>query len=416
MDEKSLVVEGGKIVKGEDMELVDKGYIVIGKSGKILNVESGSPPANISVKKINAKNCVVLPSFIDAHTHIGDSVAKDAGIGKPYEELVKPPDGLKHRILTSTPTEKLIQSMRESMQVMLSSGISVFADFREGGVEGVEMLHKATRGLEIKPVSLGRPAGAIFTREEIEQNLRGVPEDVLEELVNLLRMCDGLGISGTNAFTDLGLRQLSDMAKSMGKIVAIHTAENTRIQNFSFKLTRNSDVERALKIKPTFLVHLTKSTIADLDLVAKERVPVVACPRCNGILGEGIPPIDEMLKRKIVVGLGTDNVMLNPPDLFREMEYVSIVFRAFREDPKILPMAEILKMATINGAKILGLDKEMGSLDAGKRANLIALDFSDFKLKNSRDPIATVVHRAGTENIKLVMVDGKLIERKLGVK
>ncbi|HMK15591.1 MAG TPA: amidohydrolase family protein, partial [Methanomicrobiales archaeon] len=111
----------------------------------------------------------ILPALFNAHTHLADTVAMDLPWQGPLEGLVTPPDGLKHRILRETPRPALVAGMRASIGVMVRSGTRGFADFREGGRDGVRDLREAAEGLPCRPVILGRDGG-----EEIAEGL-GIP-------------------------------------------------------------------------------------------------------------------------------------------------------------------------------------------------------------------------------------------------
>jgi len=109
------------------------------------------------------------------------------------------------------------------------------------------------------------------------------------------------------------------------------------------------------------------------------------------------------------VALGTDNVMLNPPDMFREMDYTSRMLRATKRNAGVVSSREILKMATVNAAKVLGLEGRLGSIEQGKRADVVLLDLNNGNLSFSRDLIASVVHRASAGDVKCVLVDGEVV-------
>jgi len=167
---------------------------------------------------------------------------------------------------------------------------------------------------------------------------------------------------------------------------------------------------------PSFVVHMTNASDDDVDIVAQNRIPVVACPRANSILGVGFPPIVRMARAGLTIALGTDNVMLNPPDIFREMDYVSRMVRAIERDPRDPRPADVLKMATINGAKALGMEDEIGSIEVGKSADIALIDGTDLNLRHSKDPVASLVLRAGVQNIRAVFIRGKLVCERQYVK
>nr|WP_225370491.1 amidohydrolase family protein [Methanobrevibacter arboriphilus] len=145
-----ITIANGTVLCGAD--LVAKNTNVLIDDGKIIEISKDVYEGEI----IDATNSIVCPSFLNAHTHIGDSIIKDVGDGKSIEEIVKPPSGLKHMALESSSNEDIINSMKDSMLEMLQTGTTHFIDYREGGINGVKLLKKATEDIPISPIVLGR--------------------------------------------------------------------------------------------------------------------------------------------------------------------------------------------------------------------------------------------------------------------
>jgi len=358
---------------------------------------------------MDCEGLIAVPGFVDAHTHVGDSVAKDAGVGLPIGEVVSFPRGLKHEILRSTSDAELVAAMRETLKDMIRSGVTTFADFREGGISGAKLLLEAAQGLAIRTIILARLAETPFTNDELAKNSATLSNQAIEEITGVLQITHGISSSSANDLTDPAMRQMSDLARRNGKLRAIHVAEAKESVEKSKRRTGMSDVERVVKyFDPDFVVHMTNASSEDIDLVERNRIPVVSCPRANSILGVGFPPLVRMTRTGVRVALGTDNVMLNPPDMFREMDYVARMVRAKECDPSAPRSADVLKMATINGAKALGLDSEIGSIEVGKVADILLIDSRDLNLRHSREPVSSLVLRAGVQNVRTVFVRGKL--------
>jgi cytosine/adenosine deaminase-related metal-dependent hydrolase len=297
---------------------------------------------------------IISPSFVNAHTHIGDSIAKEAGRGLSLDDLVAPPDGLKHRLLADADRGELIGAMRRSLRFMMAGGTTAFIEFREGGVDGVNALAAAAESLDIEPVLMGR--------EEIE----------------VLEVADGFGASGPrdNDFTDA-----RDAARGAGKPFGIHAGERDP-----------DDIAPALELDPDFLVHMVYAESSHLDRVESKEIPIAVCPRSNLVTGVGVPPIAELLEHT-TVALGTDNVMLNSPSMFREMEFVS----------KLCDVAapEVLRMATAAGAEMAGLN--CGVIEPGRDAGLLVLDGDSDNLAGVHDPVRALVRRAGVADVRTVI-------------
>jgi len=403
---RKAIIEGVNVIARESLDLIERAFIRI-DDGYFTEVRE-SPSNSSGYVRYKAEGMLMIPGLINAHTHIGDSFFKDFGVGKSLIELFRPMIGLKHKLLSSTSEDLIIKSMRNSAFDMLRCGITTFADFREGGKKGVMLLKKAIEGLRIRTTILGRP-DYYFDEDEVLEN-RAIPEDKIQEVNEMLEMCDGIGLSGPNEYTDRAMKELSELIKSKKKICAIHASEDRYSMDFSLKNFHQSEVKRALKnLDLDFIVHLTQAREEDIELVSKKNIPIVCCPRANSILGLGFPPIAEMIRKGITIALGTDNVMLNSPDLFREMDYTSRMSRALEGDPSAISSKDILKMTTINSAKVLKLDKEMGSIEEGKRADAVLIKMNSKNLESIKDPINAVVHRVRPDDIQAVMINGDIV-------
>ena len=162
-------------------------------------------------------------------------------------------------------------------------------------------------------------------------------------------------------------------------------------------------------LKPDFLVHMTYASKSDLNIVSKKTRGIVVCPRANASLAEGIPNVVQMMEMNCNVAIGTDNVMINSPDLFREMDFLwktTMGIHQKRIEPK-----NILKMVTINAGKLLG--KKIGCIKEGYLADAVFIKKNDLDLDPLRNPHASIVHRANENSIQAVMIGGNIVHGKL---
>jgi cytosine/adenosine deaminase-related metal-dependent hydrolase len=358
----------GTIISGPELVPIE-GYICV-RNGRITEVGE---------ERTYSKN-IIAPCFVNAHTHLGDSVCKDPVLGKvsgfriqrDLDSLVKPPEGLKHRILKETAYKTLIEHIRRSLLDMIDTGTCAFADFREGGVVGVAALNKALEDLELHSLIFGRP-----TEPQLPL------EVVLAEVRRVLLHSDGLGMSGANDLEMELLREITASTRDRKKLFAIHAGEKDR-----------SDIEKALSLEPDLLIHLTHATRKDFDEVAQAKIPVVVCPRSNFVTGVGMAPIAEMLEAGIQVAAGTDNVMLNSVNMFAEMEFMSKIFS--------IDDRQVFKICTLNGSFVMGPDST-GSIEKGNKANLMILNGSSNNLSGIQDPIGGITKRARPDDILAVL-------------
>jgi cytosine/adenosine deaminase-related metal-dependent hydrolase len=244
--------------------------------------------------------------------------------------------------------------MTRSLRFMEAGGTTAFLEFREGGVAGVEALLDAAGTLDVEPI--------VFGREEIE----------------VLEVADGYGASGAR---DADFTAERNAAADAGKPFGIHAGERDP-----------HDVNPALDLDPDFLVHMVHAEELHLERVEDSGTPIVVCPRSNLVTDVGVPPVADLLERT-TVALGTDNVMLNSPSMFREMEFTAKLCD--------VNAPEVLRMATAAGAEIAGLN--CGVIEPGREARLLVLDGDSDNLAGARDPVRAVVRRAGVDDVRDVL-------------
>ncbi len=337
----------GTIIYGDEFEPVD-GSITI-EDGIIKTVEECT----------GKTETIIAPCFVNAHTHTGDSVIKDPP-HLPLSELVQPPHGLKHRILRETPYDDLVRSMKATVADMINTGTCAFSDFREGGLAGVRALKSA-----------------LGSNPAIEARIFGRP---VNGDMSYLDSCEGTGLSSTNDMDIDIIKEIVRKTKEKRKKFTIHAGEKD-----------SSDISAALELLPDFLIHLTNAGKKDIKAVAEANIPVVVCLRSNFMTGSGLPPVKKLLDEDILVASGTDNVMLNSVNMFSEMEFLAKTCRF--ED------RQVFKLCTLNGAKLLGIDNELGSIKKGKKARLMILTKNSNNMQGIRNPLSSLVRRARPDDI-----------------
>lgn len=396
-----MLIKNASILLGQELKYISSSDIKI-RDGRFVQVKSGLQP-DVGQESVDCEGLLAIPGFVNCHTHLGDSIAKDVFLNGTVDGKVHPVFGIKPRILKNTSNDHIESFMRNSCLSMMRKGVTTFADFREGGIRGVLLLKQAVSGLPIRSIILGR-LEMYHTADQILQDA-GFPKEMAPELGRLLENCDGIGVSGANENSTSVLNYYSQTPK----LRAIHSAETQQSTLTSLKTTGISEPSRALGLKPHFLVHMTYATPADLGAVAKHSGAIVVCPRANASLAEGIPDVELMRASGCTIALGTDNIMINSPDMFREMDYlwkVTMGVHKRRMDPR-----EILKMATVNGGKIL--HKEVGVIKDGKLADCILLDKHSLDLEPMHNPHASIIHRATESSIRAVIIGGKIVHGKI---
>ena len=394
-----MILKNISVLYGSELKYLESVDVKI-KNGKFEKISK----KNLSKEKSDdCSNLLLIPGFINSHTHIADSIGKDLSIDTDVDSKIHPMIGLKQKLLKETPKKSLAKYIRNSAKSMMKKGITTFIDFREGGLDGVLLLKSALDNIPIRCVILGR-IDYYNTKNEIKQNLP-FPVQNIKKLTRLLKNCDGIGISGTNENSNSNLKSYSKIKK----IRAIHAAETKDSANTSKKITGKSEVQRAMLLNPSFLIHMTFASNSDLKLAAKNTRGIVVCPRANSSLAEGIPNISLMQKYGCNITIGTDNVMINSPDIFREMDYlwkVTMGMSQNRFDPK-----QILKMTTVNAGKML--NQKIGCIRENYLADRIFIDKNSLDLEPMNNVHASIVHRASEKSIKAIMIGGKIVNGKI---
>ena len=394
-----MILKNISILYGTELKYIESTDVQI-KNG---NFKKISKKISSKEKSIDCSNLLLIPGFINSHTHIADSIGKDLSIDADVDSKIHPMIGLKQKLLKETSKKSLSKYIKNSAKSMIKKGITTFIDFREGGLDGVLLLKSALDNLPIRCIILGR-IEHYNTKNEIKQNMP-LPKEHIKQLTQLLKNCDGIGISGTNENSNSNLQSYAKTKK----IRAIHAAETKDSVNTSKKLTAKSEIQRAMLLRPSFLIHMTFATKNDLKLAAKNTRGIVICPRANSSLAEGIPDISSMQKSGCNITIGTDNVMINSPDIFREMDYlwkVTMGMSQSRFDPK-----QILKMATVNAGKML--NQKIGCIKENYFADCLFINKNSLDLEPMNNVYASIVHRASENSINAVMIGGKIVNGKL---
>ncbi len=373
-------IANGLILKGIDLSPV-KENIVIDDEGNIIEISKDAKEGEI----IDASDKIVCPRFINSHTHIGDSIIKDEGDGLSLDEVVKPPHGIKHLALESASDDELIEAMRESMWDMHNLGISHFIDYREGGLEGVKLIKEASKDIPITPIILGRDSS--FYGEDPNYH------QVKVAIRKLLKYADGIGLSGFGEIDTTVAEIICEKCEAAGKISSIHVAESESNQFTSLEKTGKTEPQRAFEAGFNQVVHMTNPKNDDIELLSKSNSSLTICPRSNGALSVGIIPLFDILKTGVKPLIGSDNIMINRPNLFREMEFTLKIMKGFSKN-YIAPV-EVLKMATTNVCVADSLSEKIKKpyIEEGQKGQFMIIN------QKSNNPYLSLINRTEIDDI-----------------
>lgn len=212
--------------------------------------------------------------------------------------------------------------------------------------------------------------------------------------------------------SDDSFRKVRTFADQLGLRVHIHVHETA----FEVEESRRVHNERPLaRLKRLgFLgpdltaVHMTQLTPGEIDELARHGVVVAHCPESNLKLGSGFCPVGDLLKAGVAVAIGTDGAASNNDlDMFGEMRTAALLAKGVCGDPSVMDAATALRTATLGGARAIGLEDRIGSIEAGKRADLVAVDFGCVQLAPVYNPLSHLVYAASRHDVSDVWVDGR---------
>lgn len=387
-----------EILEDIDIEIQNKKIKKIGK-----NIKSKNAGKNPEI--IDCSNKIILPGLINMHTHIGmhslRGICDDEELPKWLEKVVTAEKKF---------SPKQIQENAEAAcREMLLSGTTTFVEMYtplEPVLAGVQQYQ--IRAI-LCPVIFGF-LGDVKTQLESAKKLIG---QFSSSLITI-----GLGAHSIYTCNKETLIAIKEYAKTKKLLTPIHIAETRKERFDCFDKHKKLPVEYLAEIgyldQRTLLVHSIWLTKGEVRVIAQHGAAVAHCPVSNMKLSSGgVTPLMEMFEDGVVVGLGTDSVASNNTmDMFKEMMICGLLHKHHRWDPKTAPVQKLLDMATLDGAQALGMEKEIGSLEEGKKADIITVGIGANHWPASKETVVShLIYATNGNSVADVFVDGNIAVR-----
>lgn len=421
----SILISGGLLVTVDDRRRVIENSAVriegsrITQVGKI-NELRREPRAEF---EIDAKGMMVLPGLIDTHVHLAQALlrgcADDTSLIDWLQKYVWPLQGNMDQSDGKASAELCIVEM-------IKSGTTTFLEsllHTRYGFDGIARSVDASgmRGVLSKTV-MGMPAygsaGGIMHPGMVEDG-----ETCLREVEDYFKRWNGkadgrlkvwYGARSLGACTPELYRQIAGDAKRLNTGVTMHLNEVREDATYSKKefgkLPAEFMDEVGLIGPNVVYAHGVWLTEKEWRILSNKRANVAHCPASNMKLASGIAKVPEMLRDGVNVGLGCDGGPSNNSyDMIPEMKLASLLQKARLLDPLVMNAETVLEMATIRGARALGLENEIGSIEVGKKADLILVSRRSPHLVPSYNPVSNLVYAATGSDVCTVVIDGRII-------
>ena len=409
--EKADIIIGNGVILtvNNNDEIINDGAVVI-KKNKIIDLGKSSDIKNKykTKKEIDAKNGVIMPGLINTHTHLAMSIfrglADDLPLEKWLNEYIFPAED-------KFVNEKFCYwGTKLSLAEMIFSGTTTFCDMyffeKETGRAAEEA---GVRGI------IGEGIVSAFGDEDkIFNNKTRLTKDLLKEFKNSPLI--SIAIEPHSCYT-CGkeiLIKFKEFAKENNLLYIIHLAETKKEVDEIKNKFGMSPVEYLDKIgvldEMTLAAHCVWLDDKDIEILKNRGVKVLHCPESNMKLASGVAPVYKLLKDNVVVSLGTDgSASNNDLDIFSEMDSAAKLAKVSTLDSTVVSAKETVRMATINGAKVLGMENEIGSLEIGKKADIIILDFNRSHLVPVYDYYSHLVYSVSGSDVETCIIDGKVV-------
>jgi 5-methylthioadenosine/S-adenosylhomocysteine deaminase len=388
--------------------VIENGSLVIGGDGSIRAISSTSIANNAS-ETIDANGAIVMPGLINAHTHLGMTLFRGLGDDMSLEDFLA-------RLM---PAEVRVLNYDA---VHSGTELAALESLLGGITTSLDMYYLPDAALAVaKSSGMRLQTGPNFLESDGPEPLKFA--DRLKWATKWLEAPrDTIGTTGwvaphsTYLLSEEQLRVLADLAARFEARIHVHASETVGEMQLVAKRhggrTPIQVLDDTKLLRRAVLAHGVHLSDHDIELIAQNSATVVHCPASNFKLASGVARILDLQRAGVNVALGTDGPASgNDIDLWIAIRLAGYMQKTFSKNPAMLPAVELVRMATINGARALQLDHMIGSLEVGKRADIIILDADSPSLTPNFDPhtaIATCVTRA---DVRHVLVDGNVVVR-----
>lgn len=412
-EEPDIVIEGGILITMVDGEDPINPARVCVKKNRIIDVqimdETFSFPASAEI--IDASDCIIMPGLINSHCHTPMTLFRGAADDLPLREWLYDkifPMESKHL----RPETVYWGSVLGCLE-MIASGTTSFMDGYFFEDDTVQAVHKSGLRAHLAQGVIDFPAPGV--PDSAENLIKGT--EFIEKWVGFSDLISpGLFCHSPSTCSEKTLRGAMEISRGFSLPLQIHLSETSDEVDEIIKKTGQRPVHFLNKLGildeglvAAHAVHLTRD---EIELLAERGVRIVHVPESNMKLSSGVARITEMISLGMKVGLGTDGCASNNDlDLFKEMDTAAKLAKVSTGNPVSMEAETVLKMATSWGGAVLGIEQEVGTIERGKKADIIVVDLRSPHLVPLYNPFSSLVYSANGADVRDVIVDGQILLR-----
>ena len=410
---KTILIKGGTVVTMDERNSIVRGDVLI-RDGHI--AEIGSHIDTNEGEVVDASGCAVLPGFIQTHVHLCQTVFRGAA------DDLSLIDWLRRRVWP-------MEAAHTALSIRASARLGI-AELIRGGttcaltMETVRHTEDVLRVVEETGFRATVGKCMMDKGDDVPAGLREETQQSISESVALIEKWHGraggrvrcclaprFAISCTREL----LSEVAELSRKHQVMIHTHASENKKECEIVEGETGRRNVAYLDSVgisgPHVLLAHCVHLDDEEMETLARTKTNVAHCPSSNLKLGSGVARVADMLEHGISVSLGADGAACNNRlDMFTEMRTAALL-QKLAQGPEALPAARVLRMATIDGARALGLKKEIGSLEAGKRADVIVVTLDQLHSSPRRDVVSALAYSAVASDVRTTIIDGQVLMR-----
>ncbi|RLI56621.1 MAG: amidohydrolase [Candidatus Thorarchaeota archaeon] len=409
---EGLLIENGLIVTcNEKGSIIESGFVRV-KNDHIVEVAAGAPEHQ-GEERVDARGCVVIPGLISAHTHLYGILLRGAQLNiEPPTDFAQVLQRVWWPVDEALTVEDAYSSALSASAEMLRSGSTFFADTYSGpnSISGsLEAIARGVREVGIK----GMLAFELTERHNHKEAEQGLKEGI--SFIKSIKKDPLLsGMVSVHASFTVGDDIVVESVKTARELevpITIHTSEGLVDLYHNLETSGERTVERLQRLgllgPKTVLAHCVHVDDNEIRLIAESGSSVAHNPMSNMLNAVGVAPVPKMLQEGITVGLGNDGWIFDP---FENMRCALTVHRLASGNPSAIGPNEILQMATLEGAKCYGLQDQIGSIEMGKKADLVILDGSHIATPlTAESVVGHLINSFSGRDVRDVYVNGEKV-------